>query len=127
MDMGLTRASTINAIFAHFGTNAEAAKTAYNAAGSTDVRAVGMKVAADQLMIEPARFLAQTMSSQGVPVWGYRFAYVATSMRPQWPGAPHATEIPFVFDTVQAKHSQKFMEEVDTAEMRQTSMVPGDC
>jgi hypothetical protein len=25
------------------------------------------------------------------------------------------------------QHSQKFMEEVDAAEMRQTSMVPGDC
>ena len=37
-------------------------------------------------------------------MWEFRFAYVATSMRSQWPGAPHATEIPFVFDTVKAKY-----------------------
>jgi para-nitrobenzyl esterase len=27
-------------------------------------------------------------------------------MRNQWKGAPHATEIPFVFDTVKAKYGQ---------------------
>ena len=27
-------------------------------------------------------------------------------MRAEWPGAPHATEIPFVFDTVQARYGK---------------------
>jgi para-nitrobenzyl esterase len=120
MDIGFTRATTLDELFAPFGTNAEAAKTAYDAAGSTDVRALGMKVAADQFMIEPARFVAQTLSSQGIPVWEYRFAYVATSMRPQWPGAPHATEIPFVFDTVHAKYGAQLTAE-DESIARQTN------
>ena len=63
------------------------------------------------MMIEPARFVAQTLSSQGDPVWEYRFAYVADSMKKQWPGAPHATEIPFVFDTVKAKYGAKLTPE----------------
>jgi para-nitrobenzyl esterase len=32
-------------------------------------------------------------------------------MRPQWPGAPHATEIPFVFDTVKAKYGAQLTAE----------------
>lgn len=120
MDIGFTRARTLDEVFAPFGTNAEAAKAAYDSAGSTNVRSIGMKVAADQLMIEPARFIAQTLSSQGVPVWEYRFAYVANSMRSQWPGAPHATEIPFVFDTVKAKYGSQLSAE-DESIARETN------
>jgi para-nitrobenzyl esterase len=32
-------------------------------------------------------------------------------MRSKWPGAPHATEIPFVFDTVQAKYGSELAPE----------------
>lgn len=111
MDIGFTHARSLDELFAPFGANAEAAKAAYDASGSTDVRTLGMKVAADQFMIEPARFVAKALSSQGVPVWEYRFSYVATSMRPQWLGAPHATEIPFVFDTVKAKYGNQLTSE----------------
>jgi para-nitrobenzyl esterase len=104
MDIGFSRAATKEELFAPFGTSAKAAEQAYDPTGSTDIRLLGMKVAANGFMIEPARFVAQTMSSQGQPVWEYRFAYVATSMRKTWPGAPHATEIPYVFDTVKAKY-----------------------
>jgi para-nitrobenzyl esterase len=31
-------------------------------------------------------------------------------MRKQWPGAPHATEIPFVFDTVAARYGKDLAE-----------------
>jgi para-nitrobenzyl esterase len=120
MDIGFTHASTMDEVFAPFGNDAEAAKAAYDADGSTDVRSVGMKVAADQFMIEPARFVAKTLSSQGNSVWEYRFSYVATSMRSQWPGAPHATEIPFVFDTVNAKYGPRLSAE-DESIARQTN------
>ena len=42
----------------------------------------------------------------GQPAYHFRFSYVAESMRKEWPGAPHATEIPFVFDTVQARYGK---------------------
>jgi para-nitrobenzyl esterase len=111
MDIGFAHASTVDEVFAPFGANSEAAKRAYNADQSTNVREVGMKVAADQLMIEPARFIAQTLSSQGGSVWEFRFAYVAGSMRSQWSGAPHATEIPYVFETVKAKYGAQLTSE----------------
>ena len=104
MDIGFTRAHSVDELFAPFGSEAAAAKTAYDAASAPNFMLLGMKVAADQFMIEPARFVARTLSSQGDPTWEFRFAYVAESMRSKWPGAPHATEIPFVFDTVKAKY-----------------------
>jgi para-nitrobenzyl esterase len=120
MDIGFSWAHTEDELFAPFGANAEAAKVAYDAANSKNLMALGMKVAADQFMIEPARFVAQTLSSQGGSVWEYRFAYVAGSMRSQWPGAPHATEIPFVFDTVKAKYGAQLTDE-DESIARQTN------
>jgi para-nitrobenzyl esterase len=57
------------------------------------------------MMAEPARFAAQTLSAQHVPAWEFRFSYVADSMRGQWAGAPHATDVPFVFDTARAHYS----------------------
>ena len=56
------------------------------------------------IMLEPARFVAQTLAAAGQPVWEYRFSYVAASLQSKMPGAPHATEIPFVFDTVKARY-----------------------
>ena len=55
-------------------------------------------------MVEPARFVAATIAAHGQPSYNYRFSYVAKSMRKEWAGAPHATEIPYVFDTVAAKY-----------------------
>ncbi|HYM76061.1 MAG TPA: carboxylesterase family protein [Candidatus Dormibacteraeota bacterium] len=111
MDIGFARATTVEELFAPFGADSEAAKRAYDADQSKNLRELGMKVAADQLMIEPARFVAATLSSQGGSVWEYRFAYVAGSMRSQWSGAPHATEIPFVFDTVKTKYGAQLTSE----------------
>jgi para-nitrobenzyl esterase len=46
------------------------------------------------------------VAAAGQPAYHFRFSYVAESMRKEWPGAPHATEIPFVFDTVQARYGK---------------------
>lgn len=62
-------------------------------------------------MLEPARFALRVLAMQAQPVWEYRFSYAATSMRSKWPGAPHATEIPFVFDTVKAKYGSALSSE----------------
>jgi para-nitrobenzyl esterase len=60
----------------------------------------------DRMMVEPARFVVRTFAAAAAPAYHYRFSYVAESMRLKWKGAPHATEIPFVFDTVQARYGQ---------------------
>ncbi len=55
-------------------------------------------------MVAGARSLAATISDKGVPVYAYRFSYVAESMGK--PGAGHATEIPYFFDTTAIKYEQ---------------------
>lgn len=104
MDIGSIHASDKQALFARFGDHAKAAQAAYDPSGAKAFREVEAEAGADAFMLEPARFVAQTLAAQGVPVWEFRFSYVASSMRKQWTGAPHATEIPFVFDTVKAKY-----------------------
>ena len=56
-------------------------------------------------MIAGARSIAAAISSQGVPVYAYRFSYVAESLRE--PGAQHASDIPFFFDTQAIKYGEK--------------------
>ena len=52
----------------------------------------------DNLAGAPARFIA-AKSSDGKPSWLYFFSYVATDRRtPDSPGAPHASEIAYVFN-----------------------------
>ena len=102
---GFSMSRTLDEAYAPLGADQRAAAQAvYDPASAGDVRAVGAKVASDTMMGEPARFVAQTLSAQGRPVYEFRFAYVAQSMRKEWPGAPHASDIPFVFDTVKARY-----------------------
>jgi para-nitrobenzyl esterase len=53
-------------------------------------------------MVAGARQIAGTLADQGVPVWEYRFSYVADSIGK--PGAGHATDIPFFFNTQKLKY-----------------------
>jgi para-nitrobenzyl esterase len=115
MEIGFGTAKTTDELFASFGEHAQTARAAYDPDGKGDLRALMAKVTSDRMMVEPARFVAATLSKQGQPVWQYRFSYVAESMRSQWPGAPHATEIPFVFDTVKAKYADKLTDNDEKA------------
>lgn len=65
-DMGTSRATTTEEI-APFGTERKAAEEAYDASSSKDIHSLATTVASDAIMAEPARFVAQTLSSQGVP------------------------------------------------------------
>lgn len=53
-------------------------------------------------MIAGARDVASMLADKGLPVWQYRFSYVAESIGQ--PGAQHAAEIPYFFDTVAVKY-----------------------
>lgn len=54
-------------------------------------------------MIVGARAIAGELAKQGVPVYAYRFSYVAESLK-QGTGAGHASDIPFFFDTQAIKY-----------------------
>jgi para-nitrobenzyl esterase len=113
-DIGFPQGKSLDDLFATFGADKDKAKAAYDPTGKGTFFAVGATVAADQMMVEPARFVARTIGATGQPAYEYRFSYVAESMRKKWPGAPHATEIPFVFDTVAARY-EKDLTDADKA------------
>jgi len=105
-DIGFSFAKSMDELFAPFGANREKAQAVYNPDKSTEFRKIGLVVAMDRMMVEPARFVVRTAAAAGQPAYEYRFSYVAESLRKQWNGAPHATEIPFVFDTVAARYGK---------------------
>ena len=86
-------------------TKAAAARAAYAPDPATPVGAAAFKAGGDLMMIEPAREIARLLSAHQ-PVFEFRFSYVAESLRATTPGAPHATEIPYVFDTVAARYGK---------------------
>jgi para-nitrobenzyl esterase len=97
-DASISRASNEEELFVPFGSDAEAAEKAYDAAASKNFLVLRDEVGADALFVGPERFAAQTLSSQGDPVWEYRFGYVPIPVRGKLRGAPHGGETPFVFD-----------------------------
>ena len=95
---------TLDSVLAPFGSDKDLALHLYDPEGSGNVMAIGHRAAGDRMFIEPARHVARWLSARGQPTYLFRFSYVAESMRGEWPGAMHATEIPFFFDTVSARY-----------------------
>jgi para-nitrobenzyl esterase len=60
----------------------------------------------DILFGEQARALALLHMKNGAPTYRYRFSAVAASVADTLKGAPHASEIPYVFNTLSAAHWQ---------------------
>lgn len=60
----------------------------------------------DGFMIAGARTVADLLVAQGVPVYAYRFSYVADSAD-HASGAQHATDVPFFLDTVRIRYGGK--------------------
>ncbi len=108
-DIGFMQANSIDALLKQFGPNAEKARNVYGVHDTDDVRFVAFRMGGDQMMIEPARYVARTLAARGQPVYEFRFSYVAESIRGQFGGvmgAMHASDIPFAFDTVAAKYGK---------------------
>lgn len=57
-------------------------------------------------MIAGARQIAGLVADQSVPVWEYRFDYVASSVATDGKGAAHATDIPFFLATQAIKYGE---------------------
>jgi para-nitrobenzyl esterase len=109
-DLGFLSASSKEALFARFGSQARAARAAYDPTGTLPLPELTQRIAGDITMVEPARYLATRMAALGTPVWTYRFSYVAQSMRSEnTTGALHATDIPFFFDNLRAKYEDRLV------------------
>jgi para-nitrobenzyl esterase len=102
--------------FSYFGRDADAARDAYDAPRHLDrdsLIRVLLSIGADMTMHEPARFVARNVSAHGSPAWLYRFSYTATSTRPESrkTGQTHAGELPFLFNTLEAKYGDQTTDE----------------
>jgi para-nitrobenzyl esterase len=124
-DIGSSSAKTVDEALVPFGSEKEKANQVYNPDGKLSGLALGTLIARDRMMLEPARFVARVFSAAGQPAYYYRFSYVADSLRkenesvPGHPkgGAQHASEIPYVFNTVAAKYGPKLTgKEIKVAE-----------
>jgi len=95
------------ALFGAFGALADAARRAYDPDGGKSLAQLNAETGMDRVMIEPARLTAQLLSAHGRTVYEYRFAYTASQKAAGSPwGAPHASELPFVFETVDARYGE---------------------
>jgi para-nitrobenzyl esterase len=94
----------VERMLARFGPARDQVVAAYDPAKTGNMGEVGIGLMSDGAMVEPARLLARLASAAGQPTYLYRFSYVASSLRKDTKGALHATEIPFVFETVRAKY-----------------------
>lgn len=119
-DIGFPNGRTIEDLLKPFGPNAEKGKAAYDPEDSGDVRGVGLRIASDRMMVEPARFVARTVAASGVPAYEFRFSYVAESLRPGVKGAAHASEVPYVMGTVKMVYGDKLTKK-DEAVQDQTN------
>jgi len=98
-DLSFNLSPTVDALMAPFGADKAKALAAYDPEGTGALGRMRAKVGMDQLMEEPARFDAQTFAAQGLPAYEFRFDYVGDALKARSPnGAPHASEIPYVFD-----------------------------
>ena len=98
--------AAVDGMLARFGADKDEVVAAYDPDHTGHMGEVGVGLMSDGAMVEPARLLARLASASGQPTFEYRFSYVASSIRKDTKGALHATEIPFVFETVRAKYGE---------------------
>ncbi len=104
-DLGFSTADSMDALLAPFGEDADRARALYDPKGSGDVQQVGQRIGMDRMMTEPARFVADQVAASGQPVWRYRFSHVALEARERWSGAVHASELPYLFRTLETRYN----------------------
>jgi len=106
-EIGPPLPGSLPALWRTFGADSAVARRIYDPDGRRSLEEVATATGGDQWMAEPARAIARLLSARGQPVYEYRFGYVATARRKTLSGAPHASEIPYVFDTVSARYGNE--------------------
>ncbi len=87
----------------------------YDPDGQSDFRTVMTKVTTDKVWAEPARMTARAFTKAGQQAYIYLFSYVPAPMRERMQGAPHASEIPYVFGTLDTRWSAESASPEDQA------------
>lgn len=101
---GFINANSKDELLAMFGQLRNQAIAVYDPDGTTDFATLMTMITTDRVWAEPARFTAKAFVTQGAPAYVYLFSYVPASMQERMPnGAPHASEIPYVFNNLDAR------------------------
>lgn len=100
---GFVNARSKEELLSLFGNLRDKATAVYDPDGTTDFARMLTMVNTDKVWAEPARFTASAFVAKGAPAYIYLFSYVSPSMRGRMRyGAPHASEIPYVFDNLRS-------------------------
>lgn len=105
-DAVFVTASDKATVFSQFGDRADEARAVYDPAGTMTALEAAVAVAADMVFVEPARAITRLLAARGHDVWLYRFAHNGTKSGREMGGAPHAAEIPYVFDLEELRLQQ---------------------
>lgn len=101
---GFINANSKEELLSLFGNMKGEAIAAYDPDGTRDFPELMTMVTTDKVWAEPARFTAKAFAAKDIPAYVYLFSYVPAAMRERFPnGAPHASEIPYVFNTLEAR------------------------
>jgi beta-glucosidase len=73
MDIGFMQGSTLAELLSQFGPHAAKARTVYKVKDTDDVKQVALRMGGDQMMAEPARWVARERAGHGQSVYEYRF------------------------------------------------------
>jgi len=99
-DLGAAKGNSAEDILARFGGDADAARRAFDIKPDDTEAAVRNRIGGAEMMVEPARFVARSIAACGASVYEFRFSHVAEPLRAKFSGAPHSSEIPYVFGTL---------------------------
>ncbi len=100
----VSNAKSKEELFASFGELEAEVKSAYDSDGTKSFNEVIAKFNTDWVWGEPARMAAKAFIAKGAPTYIYQFGYVPVSAQQRSPfGAGHTAEIPFAFNTLNAR------------------------
>lgn len=98
---GFVNATSKEQLLSLFGNHKEEAVSTYDPNGTMEFAELLTMVNTDKVCAEPARFTAKAFTANGTPAYIYLFGYVPASLQQRLRfGAPHASEIPYVFNNL---------------------------
>lgn len=101
---GFVNARTKEKLWSYFGSMASEAKRVFDPSGTKELPELLTMINTDKVWAEPARFTALSFAQAEKPAYIYLFSYVPGSMKDRLKyGAPHASEIPYVFNNLNAR------------------------
>jgi para-nitrobenzyl esterase len=99
-EFGTGAAPEAESVFRSLGSYKDKALALYDGYGTHDPKIVAMEITSDMGMNNGTRYVARLIAKAGKPVYAFHFGYVTQSARATNPGARHAAELVYVFDTL---------------------------